>query len=207
MGEAGVPSSFIRMKIWRALELLSDLFIIGNKVLIVDNVIERIKRFMGGVYLSCGSRLFSHRVIAGPAFSRDRTSTAEPAHSLLDCAGLGLLIGQETETVFQPFFVVFVRLPEQVQVKPPRGECSGAFPPPFWQLPSYAPAKTDVERSQTLLSVEHSGQPAVRHLRQRRAMGVVALVIVEYEVEELEFSAVLRPPHASKETCRMDSLA
>ena len=76
----------------------------------------------------------------------------------------------------------------------------GVVPMQTRQFPRHAPSQADIEGRQALLSVEHCGERRVWHGRKRRAMSVIALVVIEHEAEEVELVAVLRG-HLPIEEC------
>ena len=137
----------------RLVQFLSRLFVRDNQRLDVDNLIELKEGIVGTVYLFLSSRALSHFAMEGPAFG----STSPPDTSTLIPPFFRLLFGQELETILQPFLIVRVGLPEQIQVELADGKRVGASR--AWQLPSHASAQADVEGRQTLLAIKHRGRP------------------------------------------------
>src|SRR5262245_34957677 len=75
---------------------------------------------------------------------------------------------------------------QQVQKKPLDREGLRIVPPLVRFLNSEGPAQADVQSREPLLSVQNRGNRSVGYFPEGRAMGIVALVVLAREVEELK---------------------
>ena len=115
---------------------------------------------------------------------------AVPVGCATDVVGLGLLRGEEPEVVLHAQVVVLPTVQEvQVQLLLRIGE--RIVRPHAREFGGERAAEADVQGRQPLLAVQDRGDGPVAERTGRRAVGVVALVVVTHEVVEGEAARVV----------------
>jgi hypothetical protein len=113
--------------------------------------------------------------------------------------GLGFIRAQEPEVVLDPQVVVLASM-QQIQIEELLRVGERVVRPHAWKLRCERPAQTDVERRQSLLAVQDRRDGPAAQRTGRRAVGVVALVVVAHEVVEGETTgiALVDLPHEER---------